>query len=211
MLVWIWYFDHDGQNLLTCIQNSAPTAVAEENKDLVIGLGDLLNESNVWARCTLDDTKWDSLIAAANTLKTEEKGGGTLSEILSKAEAVTERTGSGSIYYELYDEVSALDKTWRYDITFGPSTERVELQEGVHYNIGKIVDATNDTHGWVAVLQLRPVGRINRIGLVDGPDENLDNKMVSSLLPSAKLIPLFRGWTIFGFGIFYYVYRAEII
>lgn len=183
------YFDHDGQNLLTCIQNSAPTAVAEENKDLVIGLGDLLNESNVWARCTLDDTKWDSLIAAANTLKTEGKGGGTLSEILSKAEAVTERTGSGSIYYELYDEVSALDKTWRYDITFGPSTERVELQEGVHYNIGKIVDATNDTHGWVAVLQLRPVGRINRIGLVDGPDENLDNKMVSSLLPSAKLIP----------------------
>ena len=149
------YFDYKGQNLLTYIQKSAPTAVAEENKDLVIGLGDLLNESNVWARCTLDDAKWDALIAAGKALKEEGKATEALSESLSEAEAVTNRTGSGSIYYKLYDEVSALDKSWKYEVTFGPSTERIELKNGEHYSITERVKATNDTHGWLILCRLR--------------------------------------------------------
>lgn len=183
------YFDYKGQDLLTNIQKSAPTAVAEENKDLVIGLGDLLNESNVWARCTLDDAKWDDLIAAGNALKAEGKATEALSEAISEAEAVTNRTGSGSIYYKLYDEVSALDKSWKYEVTFGPSTERIELQKGEHYSITERVKATNDTHGWVDIVQIKALGaRTNRIGLVDGPDVDLDHVMVSSMRPGGQFI-----------------------
>ena len=65
-------------------------------KDMIIGLGDVLHGSNVWARYTLTADKYDSLIAKAKTLNVNTS---------SMPETFTQTTACGKAYYDLYDDV----------------------------------------------------------------------------------------------------------
>ena len=67
-------------------------------KDMIIGLGDILHGSNVWARYTLTADKYDSLIAKAKTLNVNTS---------SMPETFTQTTACGKAYYDLYDAVYA--------------------------------------------------------------------------------------------------------
>ena len=67
-------------------------------KDMIIGLGDVLHGSNVWARYTLTADKYDSLIAKANTLNVDTS---------SMPAPFTQTTKCGKAYYDLYDAVYA--------------------------------------------------------------------------------------------------------
>ncbi len=63
---------------------------------MVIGLGDILHGSNVWARYTLTADKYDSLIAKATTLNVDTS---------SMPETFMQTTACGKAYYDLYDDV----------------------------------------------------------------------------------------------------------
>lgn len=65
-------------------------------KDMVIGLGDILHGSNVWARYTLTADKYNSLIAKAKTLNVDTS---------SMPETFMQTTACGKAYYDLYDDV----------------------------------------------------------------------------------------------------------
>ena len=84
-------------------------------KDMIIGLGDILHGSNVWARYTLTADKYDALITKAKTLGIDTN---------SMPEAFTQTTDCGKAYYDLYDDVAdALeakgDYSMRPKVTFG--------------------------------------------------------------------------------------------
>ena len=65
-------------------------------KDMVVGLGDILHGSNVWARYTLTADKYSDLIAKAKALNVDTS---------SMPEAFTQTTACGKAYYDLYDKV----------------------------------------------------------------------------------------------------------
>lgn len=67
-------------------------------KDMVIGLGDILHGSNVWARYTLTADKYDALIVKANALSVDTS---------SMPATFTQTTACGKAYYDLYDAVYA--------------------------------------------------------------------------------------------------------
>ena len=83
-------------------------------KDIIIGLGDILHGSNVWARYTLTEQKYNDLIEKAKT-----EGIDT-----SEMPAFAQTTECGKAYYGLYDKVAdALeakgDYSMRPKVTFG--------------------------------------------------------------------------------------------
>lgn len=65
-------------------------------KDMIIGLGDILHGSNVWARYTLTADKYDFLITKAKTLNVDTS---------SMPAPFTQTTKCGQAYYDLYDAV----------------------------------------------------------------------------------------------------------
>ena len=67
-------------------------------KDMVIGLGDILHGSNVWARYTLTEQKYNALIAKANALSVDTS---------AMPKTFTQTTDCGKAYYDLYDAVYA--------------------------------------------------------------------------------------------------------
>ena len=76
-------------------------------KDMVIGLGDILHGSNVWARYTLTADKYNDLIAKAKTLHIDTS---------AMPETFTQTTDCGKAYYDLYDAVyDALVKAGKTD------------------------------------------------------------------------------------------------
>lgn len=84
-------------------------------KDMVIGLGDILHGSNVWARYTLTEQKYNDLIAKAKNLN-----------IATDAMPAyqTGDTTVGKAYYGLYDTVATAleakgDYSMRPQVTFG--------------------------------------------------------------------------------------------
>lgn len=84
-------------------------------KDMVIGLGDILHGSNVWARYTLTEQKYNDLIAKA-------KANGVSTEGMPAYKA--EDTTVGKAYYGLYDAVATAleakgDYSMRPQVTFG--------------------------------------------------------------------------------------------
>ena len=85
-------------------------------KDMIIGLGDVLHGSNVWARYTLTADKYDALIAKAKTLNVDTS---------TMPATFTQTTECGKAYYDLYDNV--------YDalIAAGRTTEAKEMRPDV--------------------------------------------------------------------------------
>lgn len=85
-------------------------------KDMIIGLGDILKGSNVWARYALTKDKYDKLIEKANDL------GVSTSHMPDYA---AESTEVGKAYYDLYDAV--------YDalVAAGRTTEAKEMRPDV--------------------------------------------------------------------------------
>lgn len=86
-------------------------------KDMVIGLGDILHGSNVWARYALTEQKYTDLIA-----KARENGLAAEADAMPPYKA--EDTAVGKAYYDLYDDVAdALeakgDYSMRPQVTFG--------------------------------------------------------------------------------------------
>ena len=76
-------------------------------KDMIIGLGDILHGSNVWARYTLTADKYNDLIAKAKTLHIDTS---------AMPETFTQTTDCGKAYYDLYDAVyDALVKAGKTD------------------------------------------------------------------------------------------------
>ena len=85
-------------------------------KDMIIGLGDILHGSNVWARYTLTADKYNDLIAKAKTLHIDTS---------AMPETFTQTTDCGKAYYDLYDAV--------YDalVKAGKTTEAKEMRPDV--------------------------------------------------------------------------------
>ena len=92
-------------------------------KDMIIGLGDVLHGSNVWARYTLTEQKYNALIAKAKTLNVNTS---------SMPETFTQTTACGKAYYDLYDDVydalvaagrTAEAKEMRPDVIWGMPQE----------------------------------------------------------------------------------------
>lgn len=86
-------------------------------KDMIIGLGDILHGSNVWARYALTEQKYNDLIA-----KARENGLAAEADAMPPYKA--EDTAVGKAYYDLYDDVAdALeakgDYSMRPQVTFG--------------------------------------------------------------------------------------------
>ena len=65
-------------------------------KDMIIGLGDVLHGSNVWARYTLTEQKYNDLIAKAKALNVDTS---------AMPKTFTQTTACGKAYYNLYDAV----------------------------------------------------------------------------------------------------------
>ena len=63
---------------------------------MIIGLGDILHGSNVWARYTLTADKYNALIAKARKLNVDAS---------AMPETFTQTTACGEAYYDLYDDV----------------------------------------------------------------------------------------------------------
>ena len=85
-------------------------------KDMIIGLGDILHGSNVWARYTLTEQKYNALIAKAKTLNVDTN---------SMPATFTQTTDCGKAYYDLYDDV--------YDalVAAGKTAEAKEMRPDV--------------------------------------------------------------------------------
>ena len=85
-------------------------------KDMVIGLGDILHGSNVWARYALTEEKYNDLIAKART-----------EGFTTEADAMppyAQTVDVGEAYYNLYDQVAKKlvarnDYSMRANVTFG--------------------------------------------------------------------------------------------
>ena len=95
-------------------------------KDMIIGLGDILHGSNVWARYTLTADKYNALIAKAKTLNVDTN---------SMPETFTQTTACGKAYYNLYDDV--------YDalVAAGRTTEAKEMRPDVIWGMPQEVFA----------------------------------------------------------------------
>ena len=70
-------------------------------KDMVVGLGDILKGSNVWARYALTEQKYNDLKAKAEALNAQG------ANITIPGEYEVESTTVGKAYYDLYDDVYA--------------------------------------------------------------------------------------------------------
>ena len=94
--------------------NSSNTGVLP--KDMIIGLGDILHGSNVWARYTLTEQKYHALITKANALSVDTS---------AMPKNFTQTTACGKAYYDLYDAVYAAL------VAAGRTTEAKEMRPDV--------------------------------------------------------------------------------
>ena len=92
-------------------------------KDMVIGLGDILHESNVWARYALTEQKYNDLKAKAQELN--EQG----ANITIPGDYVAQNAACGKAYYDLYDAV--------YNALFdaGRTDEAYAMRPNVHWGM----------------------------------------------------------------------------
>ena len=85
-------------------------------KDMIIGLGDILHGSNVWARYALTEEKYNDLIAKARTEGFTTEAGAM--------PPYAQTVDVGEAYYNLYDQVAKKlvarnDYSMRANVTFG--------------------------------------------------------------------------------------------
>ena len=83
---------------------------------MIIGLGDILHGSNVWARYTLTEQKYHALITKANALRVDTS---------AMPKNFTQTTACGKAYYDLYDAVYAAL------VAAGRTTEAKEMRPDV--------------------------------------------------------------------------------
>ena len=88
-------------------------------KDMIIGLGDILHGSNVWARYALTEQKYNDLKAKAEALNAQG------ASITIPGDYVEQDVACGRAYYDLYDDV--------YDalVKAGRTTEAKEMRPDV--------------------------------------------------------------------------------
>lgn len=177
------FFNKGEEKILDIIgKNSAVfDSKGEDIKDIIVGLGDVIEGSNVWQRYTLDSEKWDKLIKRAEELEKENAGNEALKTALASAKDNKNTAGNGISYFALYDEVAKIDKTWQIDISFGIPKEDslIEPVEGTHYKINFVQNtsvAEADRHGWLKLLSVMNIKAGNKFGTIcklDSPD-NVD-------------------------------------
>ena len=103
------------------------------SKDVIIALGDVLHDSNVWQRCELTAEKFGELLANAKTML--DGTGGTeaerkaVSDALSEAEDDSSTSGGaiaglGKDYYALYKAMSSIDEDMNADVVVGSPLEQ---------------------------------------------------------------------------------------
>lgn len=85
-------------------------------KDMIIGLGDILHGSNVWARYALTEQKYNDLIAKAKALNVDTS---------AMPATFTQTTACGKAYYDLYDAV------YKALVAAGRTTEAKEMRPDV--------------------------------------------------------------------------------
>jgi hypothetical protein len=78
------------------------------NKDVIIALGDVMHGGNVWARYTLTEEKYNSLLALADTYA-----------VSTASMPAYGDTGYGEAYFSLYDAVAEYDSTLKADVQWG--------------------------------------------------------------------------------------------
>lgn len=176
------FFDIGEKKILDIIgeNSSVLDSNGDDIKDMIIGLGDIVQGSNVWQRYTLDSEKWTKLINRAEELEKENADNEDLKSALKSAQDNKDIAGKGALYFALYDEVAKLDKTWQVDIAFGsPKVEGlITPVEGEHYIITATANANvadEDSHGWLKRLSIGVTKKAtkNKWGTlcrVDGPD-----------------------------------------
>ena len=103
------------------------------SKDVIIALGDVLHDSNVWQRYELTAEKFGELLVNAKTMlagtmgtEAERKA---VSDALSKAENDSSTSGGaiaglGNDYYALYKAMSSIDADMKADVTVGGPLEQ---------------------------------------------------------------------------------------
>lgn len=102
-------------------------------KDMIIGLGDILNGSNVWVRCQLTEEKYSALLA-----KAEANG-------VSTADMPAFGQGDyGRAYYDLYDAVfeATQDRSMRPDVIWGMPYQNFE---GAVASLAEIMETSGIT------------------------------------------------------------------
>ncbi len=104
------------------------------NKDIIIGLGDLVNGGSVWDRYALTSEKFDALLKKAEAMKDGTPEQQTaLSSALSAAKTAKKTVGEGEViglgkvYYDLYAAMSAVDTTMKAQVKYG--TPYAEFQQ----------------------------------------------------------------------------------
>ena len=107
--------------------NSSNTGVLP--KDMVIGLGDILKGSNVWARYALTEQKYNDLKAKAQELNAQG------ASITIPGEYVAQDAACGKAYYDLYDAVYAAL------VAAGRTTEAKEMRPDVIWGMPQEVFA----------------------------------------------------------------------
>ena len=97
--------------------NSSNTGVLP--KDMIIGLGDILHGSNVWARYALTEQKYNDLKAKAEELNKQD------ASITIPGDYAAQDVNCGKAYYDLYDAVYAAL------VAAGRTTEAKEMRPDV--------------------------------------------------------------------------------
>ena len=112
--------------------NSSNTGVLP--KDMIIGLGDILHGSNVWARYALTEQKYNDLKAKAEELNKQD------ASITIPGDYAAQDVNCGKAYYDLYDAVYAAL------VAAGRTTEAKEMRPDVIWGMPYEVfaDAVNN-------------------------------------------------------------------
>lgn len=102
------YLTEDGKFYYEPTEKGIP---ATYNKDIIVGLGDIVAGRSVWDRISINQDMLDQLIRIANSLKGkgDKEQEAALNQALDKALNVEDITKEGQFYFELMDIVREID------------------------------------------------------------------------------------------------------
>ena len=147
------YFDMNGKNPLTILRDYymtsdggfvydlAGTYEGGYNKDMIVGLGDIVNGSNVWTRYALTEDMKVELIKKAKSLISDAKDKEALQNAIDKAEAsVYGTTDFGISYFALYEEMTKTDDSMKmyYRMCTAKESEDIDNIISTISAIGKV-------------------------------------------------------------------------
>ena len=152
------YLTEDGKFYYDPTEKDIP---ATYNKDIIIGLGDIVAGRSVWDRISINKDMLDQLIGIANSLKGkgDKEQEEALKQALDKALNVEDIKKEGQLYFELMDIVREIDPS-------SVSTSRM-----CSADIGKTIDQL-----------IKDIDKIGEVSL-ENADKILDLKEVYDSLP----------------------------